>query len=258
VNHRVLLVLIAALAATFTLGACADNPADSVPAAQVSDTESGESGESSAEQPADESMADESMADEGEGESAVEGGAGDDAPADDSGAAQAGKVIPLEGTIAALGSKVTGSHYLLFQEWTGELDTGEGTPETATIAFEVQTASVISDPESRGAMSERLDNHLFSDDFFAVEEYPTATFVSTSIVEGGEGDATHTVTGDLTLRDITKEITFPATVTVGDDKVTATAEFSVNRMDFDIAYPGSPDDLIREEVVLQIDVEGML
>ena len=55
---------------------------------------------------------------------------------------------------------------------------------------------------------------------------------------------------------MTKEISFPAKIEVKDDAVTVKAEFSINRHDFDIKYAGKPDDLIREGVVLRLDVKA--
>ncbi|MCB1055013.1 MAG: YceI family protein, partial [Acidobacteria bacterium] len=95
-----------------------------------------------------------------------------------------------------------------------------------------------------------------SADFFDVETYPTATFHSTGVA-AGETEGTYSVTGDLTLHGVTKQITFPATIAVTDDEVSAQAEFSINRFDFDIKYPGKPDDLIREEVVIGLDINAM-
>jgi polyisoprenoid-binding protein YceI len=87
-----------------------------------------------------------------------------------------------------------------------------------------------------------------------VATYPTATFTSTAITAGGEKGATHTVTGTLDLHGVKKSITFPATISVSPEAVTVKAEFALNRKDFNIVYPGKPDDLIRDEVVLKLDV----
>ena len=54
--------------------------------------------------------------------------------------------------------------------------------------------------------------------------------------------------------EVTKEISFPATVTMADGVLSATSEFALNRMDFGIAFTGKPDDLIREEVVMQLEI----
>lgn len=247
---RMYAVLFLALFATVGLVGCADNPADDVPAAQVSEQQAANA---PAEEMADDS-AENGMAEEAD-ESEADMNADDDAAADDDMAVPGGEVL-LTGTVSAKGSNVSRTHELSFGEWSGTASLGDGTPESASIQFEVTTGSVVTDPDSRGAMSDRLDGHLKSEDFFASDEYPTASFVSTSIVEGGEGDATHTITGDFTIRGVTKEIAFPATVAVDGDTVTARAEFSLNRQDFGVSYPGQPDDLIRDDVVIVVDVTG--
>ncbi len=53
---------------------------------------------------------------------------------------------------------------------------------------------------------------------------------------------------------MTKQIKFPATIQVEGDRVTVQAEFFIQRFDFDIVYPGKADDLIRDEVVIKIDL----
>lgn len=254
------MALTLGMALALGVASCGENPAQDVPAAQIGESQSAaqdnaeqavesESGEMGGQDAGDNSASNAGAADEN---ADGEGMAGDEAESGDE--AMAGGALPLTGVIAAKGSKVTGAHDLVFEDWSGTVDLGDGTPENVVVEFEVQTASVVTDPESRGPMSDRLDNHLRSDDFFASDQYPTATFVSTSIVEGGEGDATHTITGDFTLRGITKSITFPATVTVDGANVSAQSEFVLNRQDFEVSFAGQPDDLIRDEVVLVIDI----
>ena len=70
----------------------------------------------------------------------------------------------------------------------------------------------------------------------------------------GDTPATHTISGDMTLHGRTQRITFPAIVEATDNGVHARAEFTIDRRDFGIVYPGMPDDLIRDEVVIRFDV----
>ena len=71
------------------------------------------------------------------------------------------------------------------------------------------------------------------------------------LVPQGDG---YEVTGNLELHGVTKSITFPATIVVEDGRITAEAEFFIRRTDFGILYPGKPDDLIRDEVVIRLDL----
>jgi polyisoprenoid-binding protein YceI len=64
------------------------------------------------------------------------------------------------------------------------------------------------------------------------------------------------VTGNLDLHGVTKSISFPADVEVSDEEVTLKAEFAINRRDFNINFAGMPNDLIRDNVVLRLDVKA--
>ncbi len=64
------------------------------------------------------------------------------------------------------------------------------------------------------------------------------------------------MTGNLTLHGQTRAITFPANITLSVAEMHATAEFTINRRDFGIVYPGMPDDLIRDGVVIRFDVRA--
>ena len=63
------------------------------------------------------------------------------------------------------------------------------------------------------------------------------------------------MTGVLTLRGVQKEITFPCELTIDEKRVSVTTEFTIKRKDFGIVYPGRPDDLIRDEVLLKLEVK---
>src|SRR5690606_21233056 len=121
-----------------------------------------------------------------------------------------------------VGAKVTGDHSGGFNGWSGKAQLNGDKLER--VEFEVDTTTVYSDDD-------QLTGHLKSDDFFDVENHPRANFVSTKIAEGGADGATHTVTGNMTMRGVTKEIAFPATIKVADGKLTATSEFTINRFD---------------------------
>ena len=153
------------------------------------------------------------------------------------------KADPAASTISFVGAKLTGDHTGSFKTFTGET-TVEGTTPKA-VRFTIETASVTSDDE-------KLTKHLKSPDFFDVEKYPKAEFVSTSIVARSAAGVTHEVTGDLDLHGEKKTITFPATLTVDERSAKGNAEFKINRKDFKIIYPGMPDDLIKDEVLLKI------
>lgn len=150
------------------------------------------------------------------------------------------------GKIEFVGSKVTGSHTGGFKAWTGRIELAGADPTASKVHIDIDMNSTFTD-------TERLTGHLKSKDFFEVETYPTATFTSTQIVPGGPKGATHTITGNLDLHGVKKSITFPATIEIGRDSITARAEFAINRRDWKIVYDGMQDDLIRDDVVLRFD-----
>lgn len=147
------------------------------------------------------------------------------------------------------GSKVTGSHEGEFKSLRGTIEAADSDPTQARIRLTIDTGSVTSD-------NPKLTGHLKSKDFFWVKKHPQATFVSTSIKKGGKKGATHTITGNLTLRGVTKSIAFPANLKITDGHVHASSEFWIDRHQWGIMYAGMKDDLIRKEVVIKLDIKA--
>ena len=152
-------------------------------------------------------------------------------------------ITPSNSKIDFVGAKVTASHPGGFTDFAGKVGVGDPV-ETSSIELTIQTASLFADKQ-------KLTKHLKSPDFFDVGKFPTATFRSTEIKKE---DAGYTISGDLTLHGVTKRVSFPATISATDSEVSASAEFSINRQDFGIAYPGMPDDLIRDLVVIKLSL----
>lgn len=149
------------------------------------------------------------------------------------------------------GSKVTGKHDGGFKTFTGTVDLVNKKPEESQVFVDIDANSMYSDDE-------KLTGHLKSKDFFEVETYPKATFTSTKIVaDAAKGAGNYTVTGDFNLHGQTKAITFPARITVNDADVAVESEFSINRKDFGIIYAGKTDDLIRDDVVIKLNLKAV-
>lgn len=84
----------------------------------------------------------------------------------------------------------------------------------------------------------KLEGHLKSNDFFAVGQYPTATFTVTAVevAEGVEG-VTHTIKGNLKMRDQEKNISVPATISMNGDVLNLTTpEFVIDRTNWGVEY----------------------
>lgn len=89
-----------------------------------------------------------------------------------------------------------------FRKFRGSLHLDEARPEASRVRIVVEVESVDSGAEGR-------DSALRSADFFDARRYPTMTFVSTEVRRGPDGKVV--VTGDLTIRGVTKRVSFPVT-----------------------------------------------
>lgn len=162
-----------------------------------------------------------------------------------------GEALPLtpeNSKVEFTGSKVTGKHDGGFRQFTGTIDLVNEEPEESSVAFEIEMASVFTDADG-------LTDHLKTGDFFEVAKYPRSSFVSTKISpDVAKGPDHYAVTGDLELRGTKRSITFPARITVNDSEVEVKAEFSIDRKEFGIVYAGKADDLIRDDVVIRLDL----
>jgi len=99
-------------------------------------------------------------------------------------------------------------------------------PAKASFDVSVDAASVNTDNDPR-------DSHLKKEDYFDVQNYPRIRFVSTSITPGGK-DGKYTISGKLTIKTTTKDISFPFTASpMGNDYIFG-GEFTINRKDFGV------------------------
>ncbi len=156
-------------------------------------------------------------------------------------------------TVGWTGTKTTGKHDGGFNEFEGTV-TVNGDKVTQ-VEVTIQIGSIWTDDDDNDEDEDKLKSHLLSDDFFGAKDYPTARFVTTEIVEGGDDGKSHTVTGNLTLRGKTRSVTFPADITVSDDEVTAKAEFKIDRMEWDVEYQMTGAEVvIHNEVAIRLDI----
>jgi len=108
---------------------------------------------------------------------------------------------------------------------------------TGSFTIDLDTITVLS--TGQGKFEDRLEGHLKSDAFFDVETYPTATFALTSLtaINDGDGSATHTVVGALTMKGITNTISFPATISDGESgALRVEGVVSIDRTLWDVRY----------------------
>ncbi len=129
-------------------------------------------------------------------------------------------------------SKVTGKHNGNVVLKNGNLDFSDGVLTGGSFTIDMTTIDVL---DLEGEWKGKLVNHLKSADFFNVENYPTANFKITNVVpKGTPGD--FKITGDLTIKGITKSIKFYANVAEMDGAKVSTATIELDRTDFDVRY----------------------
>jgi polyisoprenoid-binding protein YceI len=124
------------------------------------------------------------------------------------------------------------------------------------------TLEVSIDVSTVNTLDAQRDGHLRSADFFHVEKFPTMVFKSTRIERKGDGFA---VTGDLTVRDVTKPVTLtveeisePANDPWGNTRLGLTASAKINRKDFGLTYNTALETggvLVGEDVAITLDVQ---
>lgn len=138
-----------------------------------------------------------------------------------------------------------------FDKFNGTFNYDDKALDKSSVKVEIDTASINSNHAER-------DKHLRAEEFLDVAKFPTATFVSTSVTPDGEGKAK--ITGDLTLRGVTKQVVIDA-VTIGGGKdpwggerqgFEGTTKFALT--DFGIPKQLGP---ASKEVELQLHVEGV-
>jgi polyisoprenoid-binding protein YceI len=143
-----------------------------------------------------------------------------------------------------------------FTQYEGQVEVSDDLdPTTASGTFTIKTGSVSTGNEQR-------DGHLQSPDFFDSATYPDMTFTSTGIRKDGDG---YKVTGDLTIRDVTKPITLEVVIEdtfidpFGLQRVGLMASAEINRTDWGLNWNQTLEAgrlLVSEKV--KISVEGAL
>jgi polyisoprenoid-binding protein YceI len=149
-------------------------------------------------------------------------------------------------------SKVRGT----FGTFSGELTVAENLLDSKVNAT-IDAASINTRDENR-------DNHLRTNDFFDIENFPQWTFVSTGIREAGK---TFLVDGDLTIRGVTKSVTLDLEILGvnkdpwGNTKLALEASTKINRKDFGVEWNAPLEAggvLVGEEVTITLDVQAAL
>ncbi|AKD03522.1 YceI family protein [Pontibacter korlensis] len=175
--------------------------------------------------------------------------------------ARAYKVDVAKSDLKWHAKKVTGEHMGNIALKSGDIQVSGNKVVGGTFVIDMNsiTCSDIKDAEYNG----KLIGHLKSDDFFSVEKHPTATFKITNVkpvANAAAGKPNATVTGDLTIKGITNQVSFPATVSVKDGVASAKADVTIDRSKFDVRYGSKSffdnlgDKAIYDDFVVSLDV----
>jgi polyisoprenoid-binding protein YceI len=142
-----------------------------------------------------------------------------------------------------------------FEKVTGTVDFNEEYPTETTVDVQIDVASINTRDSQR-------DQHLKSPDFFNIELYPTISFKSKRVER--TGDASARLIGDLTIKDITREVNMDvnyaglATSPWGATSAGFTATTKINRKDWELNWNVALETggwLVGEEIKINIDLE---
>ena len=166
------------------------------------------------------------------------------------------KVDTNASTIVWTGYKVTGQHTGTVKVQNGNLLLDNGVLTGGS--FDIDMTS-IKDTDLEGEWADKLVGHLKSDDFFGTAKYGTSKFVITrAIPQDSKGN--YKIIGNLTIKETTKEIKFPATVSENAGTVSASGKMTIDRSDFNVKYgsgsffDGLGDKTIYDEFDLQVNL----
>jgi len=169
--------------------------------------------------------------------------------------AQEKKINTSKSTIAWVGKKVTGQHSgtVNFKEGTLTWKSGKLTGGNLTVDMNSITVTDLKAGEGK----EKLEGHLKADDFFGTDKFATATIVFKTVKLKANSQSVYTVTADLTIKNITKPVTFDLVV----GKTIATTTLNVDRTKFGIEYKsgsifdGLGDATISDEFELAVTLQ---
>jgi len=151
-------------------------------------------------------------------------------------------------------SRVTGK----FDDFGGSITMDRANPAASSVEFRIKTASINTGAPDR-------DKHLRTPDFFDAEKYPEITFKSTAIKPAKEKNH-FDVTGDLTMRGVTKRVTLPveflgfAKDPWGNERAGFALETKLNRKDYGINWNQALDNggfLVGDDVSISINLEAL-
>lgn len=174
------------------------------------------------------------------------------------------KIDNAASTIDWTGAKPTGKHNGTIGISEGNLMLTDG--NIVGGKFTIDMNSIVNLDLTSAEDNGKLVGHLKSPDFFDAAKYPTAVFeITSSEAVSGNANATHNITGNLTMKDVTKSITFPVNVVIDGNQLKAnTPEFLIDRTQWNVQYGSKTifdnlkDKFINDEIALKISLSAAL
>ncbi len=168
-----------------------------------------------------------------------------------------------QSTVEWYAEKVTGKHNGTIMLSGGVLQNDHGQIKGWV---EMNMTSIANSDIKDAGTKAKLEGHLKSADFFSSDKYPTSKFVITSMTPLATNvkGHTHTVVGNLTIKDKTNAISFPANVKTEKGKITCIGEAIVDRSKFDVQYgsktffPNIGDKMINDEFKMKFNVVAIM
>ncbi|WP_229216623.1 YceI family protein [Dyadobacter sp. 3J3] len=165
-------------------------------------------------------------------------------------------IDPKASKVVWVGKKVTGEHTGIVPISSGTLILDKDKLKGGSFVLDTKSLTVtdLTDNDSNG----KLTGHLKGNDFFAVEKFPQSKLDITSVT--AKGANVYDVTGKLTIKGITNDITFPATLKADGKSVAATAKLTVDRTKYDIKFRSTNffenlgDKAISNDFVLDVNL----
>ena len=166
-------------------------------------------------------------------------------------------------TVGFSGTKPVGQHNGQFLLNEGNVTVNEGKLTGGSFVININSLKITDKDTSGAAM---LTGHLLSADFFDAAKYGTARFEITALElydstkqKSLLAGATHLISGNLLLKDSTKNITFPAKVTIGENTFNAESDFNIDRTQWGMFYGNDKslgDKFIRPEVNIKLNISA--
>jgi polyisoprenoid-binding protein YceI len=173
-------------------------------------------------------------------------------------------IVDIKSTILEWkGSKNAGSHHGTIQLLSGMISTEKNVIVAGSFTVDMKTIVYkdLTDPKE----NKKLVDDLSSDNFFDVKRFSTSSFRITEATQLNEPDAqgyNYSIKGNLTIKDVTRNITIPAQVKITPTELSATSRFSISRKEFKLKYAkgkifrGIGDSIIHDTIEFTLDLKA--